>query len=163
VVLLRPRATRDGARRHARAIRRAAAFGPVLRCRPDRVRTDAAGRLLSAGGVVRELLCGTAPVAQCCHLSSPRGPVRTLRPATAAVFVLSLVVFWPTLRNGFLPLGFDDALILDTPALRGLGWENLRSLATQYNHAHFVPVTLLSLAIDYHFWGLDPLGYHLMN
>jgi protein O-mannosyl-transferase len=83
--------------------------------------------------------------------------------ALAGIFVLTLVVFWPTLHNGFLPLGFDDALILDTPALRALTWENLRSLATQYTHAHFVPLTMLSFAIDYQLWGFDPVGYHLTN
>jgi len=30
-------------------------------------------------------------------------------------------------------------------------------------HAHYVPLTLLSLAIDYRVWGLDPFGYHLTN
>jgi len=90
-----------------------------------------------------------------------RGP--GLATSCALVVVCTIAVFAPTLRNGFLPLGFDDALILDTPALRGLGLQQLWTMATEFNHAHYVPLTMLSLAFDYHFWQLDPWGYHLTN
>jgi hypothetical protein len=86
-----------------------------------------------------------------------------LAAALALVALVSLASFWPTLRNGFLPLGFDDAIITDTVAIRGLGPTNLWSMATELIHAHYVPLTMLSLALDYHFWGLDPFGYHLTN
>lgn len=76
---------------------------------------------------------------------------------------LTLFVFWPTLRNGFLQQGFDDAIVTDSEAIRGLTWGHLRAMATEFNHAHYVPLTMLSLAIDHHFWGLDPRGYHLTN
>ncbi len=81
----------------------------------------------------------------------------------ALVAVVTTVTFRPTLNNGFLSLAFDDAIILDTQAIRQLNWANLRAMATEYNHAHYVPLTMLSLAVDYHFWGLDPFGYHLTN
>jgi hypothetical protein len=83
--------------------------------------------------------------------------------ALALVGLASIVSFWPTLQNGFLPLGFDDAIITDSVAIRGLGAANLWAMATELNHAHYVPLTMLSLALDYHFWGLDPFGYHLTN
>jgi len=76
---------------------------------------------------------------------------------------LALFVFWPTLRNGFLRQAFDDAIVTDSAAIRGLTWGHLRAMATEFNHAHYVPLTMLSLAIDHHFWGLDPRGYHLTN
>jgi hypothetical protein len=79
------------------------------------------------------------------------------------IALLAGATFAPTLRNGFLPLGFDDGLILDTVAIRALNWTNLRSLFTELNQAHYVPLTLLSFAIDYQLWGLDPFGYHLTN
>src|SRR5262249_27786661 len=145
-LLLRPRAAGDVARQHARVVRGAPASGPFLRRRPDRVGTAAARQLLCTGHAVRRGLCGDAADAERRHLSPPRIRVSALRYRLAAIFAVTLVVFAPTLRNGFLPLGFDDALILDTTALRALNWENLRTLATQYNHAHFVPLTLLSLA-----------------
>ena len=81
----------------------------------------------------------------------------------SAVALLTMVVFWPTLQNGFLSLGFDDGLILDTPAIRAISWANIRALATEFNHAHFVPLTMLSFAVDYRLWGLDPVAYHRTN
>lgn len=79
------------------------------------------------------------------------------------VAAVTLVTFSDTPRNGFLQVGFDDAIVTDTEALRALTWSNLTSLATSFNHAHYVPLTMLSLAADFHFWGLDPAGYHLAN
>jgi tetratricopeptide (TPR) repeat protein len=79
------------------------------------------------------------------------------------IAVAVVATFAGTLRNGFLELGFDDAIIVDTVALRALGWANLRAFATDFVHAHYTPLTMLSLALDYRLWGLDPLGYHLTN
>ena len=79
------------------------------------------------------------------------------------VVVASLLVFWPTVHNGFLPIGFDDGIILDTGVLRSLSPQNLWAMATSFNHAHYVPLTMWSLALDYRIWGLDPFGYHLTN
>jgi hypothetical protein len=79
------------------------------------------------------------------------------------VFAVALVAFSPTLGNGFLQLAFDDAIIVDTPALRGLGWANVKAMFTEFNHAHYAPLTMLSLAVDYRIWGLNPFGYHLTN
>lgn len=80
-----------------------------------------------------------------------------------ALVALVLVTYWPTVDNGFLPFGFDDAIILDTPELRALTWQNAWTILTSFNHAHYVPLTMLSLAADYSVWGLDPYGYHLTN
>lgn len=99
------------------------------------------------------------------RMRSRSGPKEPLRRATGLTIVLlaSLIAFWPTLRNGFLPLGFDDAIITDSASIRGLGTTNLWEMATEFNHAHYVPLTMFSLAVDHHFWGLDPFGYHLTN
>ena len=84
--------------------------------------------------------------------------------ACAAVIGLScLVTFSPTLRNTFLPLGFDDGLILDTPAIQALTWENVRSMTTEFNRVNYIPVTMLSFALQYAVSGLEPFGYHLVN
>src|SRR5262250_1451644 len=89
---------------------------------------------------------------------------RRARVASLALVVLvSLCTFWPTVHNGFLQIAFDDAIVVDTAEIRQLDAANLGALATHFNHAHYVPLTLLSLAVDYRLWGLDPFGYHLTN
>jgi hypothetical protein len=89
------------------------------------------------------------------------------RRARAASLVLvvaaTLATYWPTVHNGFLQVAFDDAIVTDTVEIRTLDAANLVALATRFNHAHYVPLTMVSLALDYRVWGPDPYGYHLTN
>jgi tetratricopeptide (TPR) repeat protein len=79
------------------------------------------------------------------------------------IVLLTATVFWPTVGNGFLLLGFDDLLITDNESIRELGWRNLSAMATRFEQAHYVPLTMLSLAFDHQIWGLDPRGFHVTN
>ena len=79
----------------------------------------------------------------------PPGDVATnnsRRPGTATLALLAtltVAVFLPTLRNQFLPFGFDGALISDAVEIRELSWANLTALATESHYAHYVPLTPL--------------------
>jgi protein O-mannosyl-transferase len=57
----------------------------------------------------------------------------------------------------------DHALLVGNPMYRGLGWSNLRWIFSTNLMAHYMPVTWITYALDYHIWGLDPFGYHLTN
>jgi hypothetical protein len=110
-------------------------------------------------------------------LRDMRGPLIATRPAGAwapgsrraraaslvLVVAATLLTYWPTVRNGFLQIAFDDAIVVDTAEIRGLDAPHLAAMATRFNHAHYAPLTMLSLALDYRIWGLDPFGYHLTN
>jgi hypothetical protein len=105
-----------------------------------------------------------APVSASRTLQRVGATQHTLRAGLGiAIIALTLLSFWPTTDNGFLPFGFDDAIIEDTPALRELSAHNVWAIFTQFNQAHYVPLSLLSLAVDHSIWGLDPRGYHLTN
>lgn len=92
------------------------------------------------------------------------GDVRWARLICAALIALfTLLTFSPTLRDSFLPLGFDDGLILYTPAIQTLTWENIRSIVTEFNRVNYIPVPMLSFALQYAVSGLEPFGYHLAN
>ncbi len=82
--------------------------------------------------------------------------------APAVVVLVTLAVFWPALRGGFLNWD-DDVNILTNPHYRGLGWGNLRWMFTTMRNGPYQPLSWLSLAVDYLFWGMNPLGYHLTN
>ncbi|MDI7261500.1 MAG: tetratricopeptide repeat protein [Thermodesulfobacteriota bacterium] len=47
--------------------------------------------------------------------------------------------------------------------IRSLGWENICKIFTYIKGATYQPVRVLSYAVDYYFWGLNPLGYHITN
>jgi protein O-mannosyl-transferase len=78
------------------------------------------------------------------------------------VVVVTLAAFLPTLGNGFA--SWDDALnFLDNPHYRGLGPAQLRWMFTTFHAGHYIPLTWLSLGLDYLLWGLHPGGYHLSS
>jgi hypothetical protein len=81
----------------------------------------------------------------------------------ATVIAITLVAFLPVLDNGFIP-NWDDALnFLDNPHYRGLGPAQLRWMFTTFHAGHYIPLTWLSLGLDYLLWGLHPGGYHLSS
>lgn len=81
----------------------------------------------------------------------------------AVVAVVTLAIFLPSVRNGWV--NWDDAdNFLGNPHFRGLGWANLRWILTgSVQDAHWIPVTWLTLSIDYVLWGMNPAGYHLTS
>ena len=61
-------------------------------------------------------------------------------------------------------MDWDDPInLVDNPAFRGLGWQNLRWMFTTTLAGHWIPVTWISFGVDYLLWGMNPLGYHLTN
>jgi len=82
--------------------------------------------------------------------------------AVAALIVLSLAAFYPALHNGFLDYD-DDALYLNNPYFRGLGWMNIRWMFTTFLMGHYQPLTWVTAGLDYVIWGMNPLGYHLTS
>jgi len=80
----------------------------------------------------------------------------------ALIFAASAVPFLPTLRGEFL--NWDDGInFLTNSGFRGLGWTQLRWMFTTTLLGHWVPLTWLSLGVNYALGGLDPWGYHLGN
>ena len=85
------------------------------------------------------------------------------------LLVICLVAFANTLPNDFM---WDDPyLIAENPYLRD--YTNIPLFFTPYywdtmhpyadGQALYRPLRTLTFAIDYHFWGLNPAGYHLTN
>lgn len=88
---------------------------------------------------------------------------RAVRCALPALVVAaSALAFLPTLGGEFL--NWDDGInFVTNPGFRGLGPAQLRWMATTTLLGHWVPMTWLSLGINYALGGLDPWGYHFGN
>jgi tetratricopeptide (TPR) repeat protein len=78
------------------------------------------------------------------------------------VAVATFVAFLPVLRAGFVTWD-DNRNFLDNPAYRGLGPDQLRWMWTSFHMGHYVPLTWMTLGLDYVLWGMNPAGYHLQN
>ena len=57
----------------------------------------------------------------------------------------------------------DPEYIVNNPLIRSLSLQNLNKIITEPYFANYAPLTLLSYALDYHLWKLNPAGYHLHN
>jgi len=80
----------------------------------------------------------------------------------ALVVLVTLATFVPALSNAFV--NWDDTLnFLANPSYRGLGWPNLKWMFTAVHSGHYIPITWLTLGLDYLLWGMDPWGYHLTS
>ena len=79
------------------------------------------------------------------------------------VLVISMICLYPTLNNGWV--NWDDpAYVLKNPLVHQL---NQSAISTMFSTPVVVglyhPFTLLSLSIDFYFWGNNPIGFHLTN
>src|SRR5437870_1385750 len=92
-------------------------------------------------------------------LTSARRWIRWLAPLLVALFTLA--AFLPALQNQFV--NWDDKdNFLDNPHYRGLGWTHLRWMWTTHR-GHYIPLTWMTLGLDYLLWGMNPVGYHLTS
>ncbi len=86
------------------------------------------------------------------------------RTKVLALFLLVLFaggLYLNSLDNLFT--NWDDQMIYSNYQIRSLDWENIRSIFTYVRGSTYQPVRVLSYAVDYYFWELNPLGYHITN
>jgi tetratricopeptide (TPR) repeat protein len=57
----------------------------------------------------------------------------------------------------------DPEYIVNNPLIRSLSLQKLNRIITEPYFANYAPLTLLSYALDYSLWKLNPVGYHLHN
>src|SRR6266403_578887 len=78
------------------------------------------------------------------------------------VALVTVTAFLPALQNQFVNWD-DDKNFLDNPHYRGLGWSQLRWMLTTFHMGHYMPLTWMTLGLDYLLWGMNPVGYHLTS
>jgi hypothetical protein len=78
------------------------------------------------------------------------------------VFLLTLVVYLPTLQNGFTNWD-DDIYVYANPYIQRPLRDVVRWAFATFYAGNWHPLTWISHAIDYRLWGLNPMGHHLTN
>ncbi len=72
------------------------------------------------------------------------------------------MAFLPALQNGFV--NFDDNVyVYENAALRSLDWAFVKNSFFGFYYLNWHPLTMISYAVDFRLWGLDPFGFHLTN
>ncbi len=93
------------------------------------------------------------------------GPRPARRPILLAGIVLASlvsVVFRPILGFDFVDHDVHQQVIVN-PHIRGLTGDNLKHIFTSRCFTSYYPVRTLTCAVDYQFWGLNPVGFKLTN
>ena len=75
------------------------------------------------------------------------------------ILVLTFIVFIPSLNNALT--NWDDPHYLnDNPLIRKLSVENIKRIFTEVFFGNYQPLHIFSYAVEYHFYKLNPAGYH---
>ncbi len=75
---------------------------------------------------------------------------------------ITFLVYLPTLNNGFVYWD-DPKYVYENLNIRTLDFAFLKWALTAVVVSNWHPLTLLSHAVDYSIWGLDPRGHHLTS
>ncbi len=122
-----------------------------------------------AGKARRGRLAGTRAETNRTEVGEPRssGPgtysiSRRQVLAALALALLVIVSFGPAYLAGFV---WDDVVFAEEPAIRSASglksiWFSPRDIE---NEGHYWPVTYTTFWLEHKLWGLEPLGYHVVN
>lgn len=87
---------------------------------------------------------------------------KTIILVLAAVGLVSLLTLSPCWTNSFVDLD-DPQYVLNNSLLASLSFDSLWRMFVSFVMGNYHPLTTLSLAVDHHFFGLTPGGYHAHN
>lgn len=75
------------------------------------------------------------------------------------ILLLTFIVYFPILDNALT--NWDDPTYLnDNPLIRSLSAANIKRIFTEIYFGNYQPLHIFSYAIEYHFYKLNPTGYH---
>ncbi len=79
----------------------------------------------------------------------------------AAIVAVTMLVFSGSLDGEFVS---DDTMaVRDNELIRVLDWAHIKGIFTTFDGANYMPLKVLSLALDYRLWGPTPFGFHMTN
>ena len=92
-----------------------------------------------------------------------RSPDKSRQIAGLVLVILTLAVFSPAARHGFVDYD-DDRYVTNNPQVRaGLHWATVSWAFTTFEQANWHPLTWLSHALDCQLFQLHPTGHHVTS
>jgi tetratricopeptide (TPR) repeat protein len=87
------------------------------------------------------------------------------KPVFLAILILALtfVTFLPSLKNGFISTWDDSAYILNNRYVQNLTPNTLKEIFTTPVASSYVPLPILTFALEYKVFGLNPTIFHLSS
>ena len=78
------------------------------------------------------------------------------------IIIITLVTYSNSIKSGFVLLD-DNAKVYENPLIMSLSFSNIIKYFIKFVFHTYMPLTILSYAVDYSLWGLNPWGYHAIN
>jgi tetratricopeptide (TPR) repeat protein len=78
------------------------------------------------------------------------------------ILVVTVIAYFKSLYFDF-NLRDDDVYVVNNPLIKDFTLNGFINVLTKHYYQGHLPATMLSYYIDYFFWALNPLGYHLTN
>lgn len=78
------------------------------------------------------------------------------------ILLITFLIYIPSLKSGFL--NWDDpSHILENKLVRSLSFENIQAIFASRIQRNLIPLTILSWAVEYHFFQFNAFIFHLNN
>jgi protein O-mannosyl-transferase len=87
---------------------------------------------------------------------------RSIWSSVAFLVFFTLFFYLPVLNNDFINVDDTDAILQNTQ-IRFISFSSLKWMFTTFHMGFWIPLTWLSLAIDYRLGGLNPMIFHAHN
>ena len=83
-------------------------------------------------------------------------------PVLIRIISATFLLYSGTLRHDFVNWD-DDVYVYQNPGIQSVTIQNVVWFFAHSHYRAWIPLTMLSHAIDYSTWGLNPAGHHLTN
>jgi len=78
------------------------------------------------------------------------------------IIISTAIAFYPSIHNDFT--NWDDSYyVTNNHLIRELSWKNIKDIFSSSFVSNYVPLTILSYTVEYHFFGANPYVYHTTN
>lgn len=78
------------------------------------------------------------------------------------VFFVTVFIYLPSLKNGFT-VWDDPHYVTDNLLIKNFSFSAAGKIITSFHCHLYKPLVLLSFLLEYHFFKLDPFGYHMVS
>jgi hypothetical protein len=92
---------------------------------------------------------------------SPGPPSSPRLLHVAAIVAITALAYVGSFDGGFV--SDDIRRVQNNEMIRSLDWHHLKEIFTSFDGANYMPLKVLSLAIDYQLFGASPAGFHVTN
>ena len=81
----------------------------------------------------------------------------------AGILFLTTLIYSNSIKNDFIYQLDDDVYITNCNDIKAFNSHNFHAIFTTAYAGLYLPLTMMTYMVEYHFFGLAPKGYHMVN